>query len=104
MTVKLYRAVCRAEADLAVSLGTLSVIEGSLEGKWFAERIDDARRWGEYFSRISGAENNIILEVEYPDTLVELFFRAPRLDGIGPAIFAHAPEFAQCVAIREVGP
>ena len=45
--MRLYRAVSVAESEQVLRSGKLEIIPGSLEGKWFAESLEDARALGE---------------------------------------------------------
>lgn len=102
MTVRLYRAVSRKEADQALALGKLSTIAGSLEGKWFAEQFDHAALWGEQLARLSGIRQDTILEVEVSVKALQAAYRLPMLDGIGPAVFISEADLIHVLTVREV--
>lgn len=83
-TIKLYRAISRAELlDIADS-GLLRSASDQMGSKWFAESADDAARWGRWFY---GQDRNpfFTLEIEVPKSLAEKMGRDPNLDWIGPA-------------------
>lgn len=98
--IKLYRAVSEAEFQDVMSSGQFRVVPGSLEGKWFAERADDAREWGRRFARTSGIPHDRIVEAEVDSATADQFFRLPRLDEVGPARFAEIGQLHGAV-IRE---
>ena|SRR6266496_2457286 len=99
--VKLYRAMCDAELGEPLATGIFRAAAGAIEGKWFAESVQDAVIWGDYFESITGIKNDRIVEVELSDEVAAKLFRFPRLDGIGPARFATVEQLAGAT-IREV--
>jgi len=86
-TALLYRAVSRDElADIMGEPQMFRQGPNSFEsGKWFAETPEAAAQWGDW---LHGPGNYEIIEVEVPTSTVDQFMRVPRLDGIGPAIYA----------------
>jgi hypothetical protein len=79
----LYRAVGPAEyCDLLRSGSLASVPEAMEYGKWFAERPEDARRWGEAFY---GGGPFSIIKAAWRHDEVEGFHFCRNLDQIGPA-------------------
>ena len=86
--MRLFRAVCLEELNDICACGRLRAGANSLEGKWLAEREDDARRWAEEFERRDGRPCTII-EVEVPPEVLAGTFRVEHLDDIGPAVFVE---------------
>lgn len=101
MTVSLYRAVCNAEFVEVMANRQFGLVPNSLNGKWFAESLKDARAWGEVFSRLSGISHDKIIEAEFEQGFADGFFRLPMLDGIGPARFATIDEANSFLSVRE---
>src|SRR5262245_25268410 len=66
----------------------------SFQGKWFAERPQDAERWGWLFYGSVGLPYHVI-EVEVPDTVADQWHRDPTCDRIGPARFADETQLAE---------
>jgi hypothetical protein len=83
--VCLYRAISLAESDDISRSVRLRCIEGSLEGKWFAESRPDAAAWG---LLLYGSTPFRVVSVLIPGRIAASFFRLRRLDNIGPARFA----------------
>lgn len=69
--MKLYRAVSDAEFRDLNHTGKFREISSSLEGKWFAENVEDAMQWGNV---LEGMGNYRIIEVDIPAQIVENFF------------------------------
>ena len=88
----LYRVVSDAEYRQIMRTGRFEVIPGSLEGKWFAENLADARAWGASFSGISGIPHDKIVVASVPNAEAVGLFRIAHLDNIGPARFATVDE------------
>jgi hypothetical protein len=86
--MRLYRAVSAAECEQVLSTGTLEIIPGSLEGKWFAESLVHARAWGQMLAGLSGKPHDKIVVASVADPVAARLFRVPLLDGVGPARFA----------------
>ena len=99
-TVTLYRAVSEAEALSIREIGAFSAGPNSLGGKWFAETVEDARRWGE---ALNGPGLSRILEVTLPKSIADKLLRLERLDGIGPARYGELDQLNEAV-IREMLP
>lgn len=104
MNVKLYRAVSYAEFSDIMLSRRFNIVANSLEGKWFAERFEDARKWGEAFSRLSGIPHDKIVVAEFERAVADQFFRIPFLDEIGPARFATIDECAYLISVSEATP
>lgn len=99
--VKLYRAMCDQELEELITTGLFRAAPGAIEGKWFAESVQDAVLWGGFFERVTGIKIDRIIEVELSDAVAAKLFRIARLDGIGPARFATVEQLAGAT-IREV--
>lgn len=99
--MKLYRAASDAECEQVLRTGRLEIISQSIEGKWFAESVEDARAWGRWFSGVTGVGHDRMIVVEISDVAASGLFRLARLDGIGPARFAFVNEFGLFV-VHEV--
>ena len=91
----LYRAVSDVEWRQTVQSAKLQTMPGAMEGKWFAESIDDARSWGTWFTGITGIPHDKILVVTISDRAAARLFRLVMLDNIGPARFADAGELGE---------
>lgn len=94
--MRLFRAVCHEELKDIRDRGRLRVGENSLEGKWLAEREDDARRWADEFERRDGKPCTVIEVVVPPDVFAGAF-SVEHLDDIGPAIFVEEHDLAALV-------
>lgn len=81
LTIKLYRAISDAEFQDLIGIGKFRSTPGSLEGKWFALRPEDAKQWGNI---LHGVGNYRIIEVKVSEETAKQFFRIERLDNIGP--------------------
>jgi RHS repeat-associated protein len=92
-TMSLYRGVSQAERESLELSGRFSQGPNSLEGKWFAESSSDAAEWGR---RLSG-EGSEVVRAEVSTDTANRFFRYERLDGIGPARYVEAEDFASLV-------
>lgn len=68
-----------------------------MEGKWFAEKADDAATWGDTMD--FGGKPTVI-QADFPTSTVDDMFRVEKLDGIGPARYAEEAQFGDCCAIR----
>lgn len=55
-------------------------------GKWFAETLDHARRWGRALYQEAVFH---VMQLEIPTDLADQMFRLPLLDQIGPARYAE---------------
>ncbi len=98
--ILLYRAVSRYELEHVRATGKLSAGPGSLNGKWFAEQIEHAARWGEL---LHGAGNYEIVKVAVPGGVALMLFRIEKLDGIGPARYVEADQLDDVRVIAEIG-
>lgn len=97
---KLYRAVVDAEFQDLMINRQFRAGPNSLGGKFFAERADDAARWGDL---LEGVGNYRVIEVEIPTEVAEQLMRWDMLDGIGPARFAEFDQLSD-FTFREVKP
>jgi len=93
----LYRAVSEVEFHQVMKTGRFAVAPNTLEGKFFAETVSDAAKWGE---RLQGRGNFRIVEVKVPTTTADQLMRWERLDGIGPARYAELDQLTG-VTVRE---
>jgi hypothetical protein len=73
--VQLYRAISTEELQSIAAVGGLSCVDGSLEGKWLAESIEAAVRWGEL---IYGVGRFSVIAVEVKDDDANRFFRLTK--------------------------
>lgn len=96
----LYRAVGRDELEHIRATGALSAGPLSLSGKWFAEEIAHATKWGEL---LHGTGNYEIVVVEMPSAVARTLFRIEKLDGIGPARYVEAEQLADVRVMGELG-
>lgn len=60
--------------------------ENSLSGKWFAESVDDAAKWGEL---MEGPGNYEVIQAQLPKSVADSMLCLERLDGIGPARYGE---------------
>jgi len=67
-----------------------------MEGKWFAERMEDAIKWGKL---LEGGGSFYIVELEVASIIADGFFRIEHLDGIGPARYADCIELSSSTII-----
>jgi len=93
-SVCLYRAISLAESEDISRCGRLRSVEGSLEGKWFAENRRDADAWG---LLLYGTAPFRVVWVLIPGRIAASFFRLSRLDNIGPARFAVSDSLESAV-------
>jgi hypothetical protein len=93
-TVTLYRAVSEVEYQQLIRTGKFAVVPSSLEGKFFAERAEDAAQWGEM---LEGAGSYRIVEVEFSTRVAENLLRWEKLDGIGPARYGELHQLQDAV-------
>jgi hypothetical protein len=87
-SVKLYRVVCEAEFQQLMKTRKFQCIPASIQGKWFAESIRDAIKWGKWFSAVDGILHERIVEIEMPTDRADKLQRRSMHDGIGPARYA----------------
>jgi hypothetical protein len=99
-TIKLYRAVCEAEFQQLKATGRFESVPGSLEGKWFAETLEGARKWGDWFSIVSGARHERIIEIEIDREIADRLVRFANLDGCGSARYAELDQLTGAI-VRE---
>jgi len=92
-TTTLYRAVSYAEYDEITATGVLRAGPNSYEfGKFFAETGENAAQWG---TRLEGAGNFRVIEVQFPTSTANQFQLFQNLDGIGPARFGTFEQLGQ---------
>ena len=99
--VRLFRAVAPAELEDVARFGGFRPGPPSFQGKWFAERLDDAEAWGKSLQRLFG-ERHQIIQVDVLDSVAAEMYRLANLDGIGPARFADEELLAQINRTRPV--
>lgn len=102
-TVTLYRVMCDAEFVQLVVTRRFLIGTGNVEGKFFAETIEDAEAWGRWFHARTGVVHDRIVAVQLSREQINGMCRFPMLDGIGPAVFAspgELPEPADIEIIR----
>jgi hypothetical protein len=95
--VTLYRSVSPEEAAQLKKTGKFQQGPNSLEGKWMAESVDDAKTWG----KLLNGDGSVVVSVTMPRSLAEQLQRVPRLDGVGPARYGTIDQLSG-VTIREV--
>jgi len=83
---KLYRAVSEAEFKQIMQTGKFETGPNSLTGKFFAESLGDAGKWGDI---LQGPGNYKIVEMTLPTDSASQLMRWDRLDGIGPARYGE---------------
>jgi RHS repeat-associated protein len=96
--VTFYRAVDSLELRQIRRTGTFQSGGASMEGKWLAERLNDAKTWGD---RLNGVNRSYFLSVTMPKTQADQLYRDPNLDSVGPARFGTIPQL-QGVLILEI--
>jgi hypothetical protein len=94
--MKLFRAISMAEYHDLFSSEEFRAGRNSMEGKWFAERVEDAIAWGRL---LETGGNFYIVELEVASIIADGFFRLEHLDGIGPARFADCIELSSSTII-----
>src|ERR1700722_12250969 len=90
---RVYRAVSEAEYQDILATGLLRQGPNSLEGKWFADSLEDAKAHGK---GLMPDGNFRLVEVDVPDNAPSLHLD-PDLDGRGPARFLHNDDLATLV-------
>jgi hypothetical protein len=99
--MRLYRVVSPAELADIRACGRLRQGPNSLEGKWFAERLQDAMIWARDLYTLWSQPFHII-EVEVANPVADSWHQAPFQDQIGPARYAEAPDLSLITVIGEV--
>ena len=92
--VTLYHAVSEGACQQLMRTGTFEAIPSSLEGKFFAESVEDAAQWGEM---LEGASHYRIVEVALPASVAKSLLRWEKLDGIGPARYGELSQLQDAV-------
>jgi hypothetical protein len=57
-----------------------------MEYKWFAEKLEDAIKWGELFYHDRGVQTFYVVTASIPIAIVQEMFSQDKLDNIGKAI------------------
>jgi hypothetical protein len=84
--VTLYRAVSEGEFQQPMRTGKFEAVPSSLEGKFFAESVEEAAQWGEM---LEGASHYRIVEVALPAGVATSLLRWEKFNGIGPAKYGE---------------
>jgi hypothetical protein len=87
-TVRLFRAVSPLELADILNHGAFRAIPSSLEGKWFAETVENASEWGRHLAQLGGGSFQIV-QVDIPQNVADTMFCLSWLDQIGPARYAE---------------
>ena len=86
--IRLYRAVSADElADIAL-IGGFRPSVNCLQGKWFAETLAAAKRWGQLLSQ-GPVELIHVVQADVPQDVADQMFRLPWLDQIGPGRYSE---------------
>jgi RHS repeat-associated protein len=91
---KLYRAVSEAEFKQIMQTGKFEVGPNSLAGKFFAESLEDAAKWGD---ALQGSGNYRIVEMTLPTDSANELMRWNRLDDIGPARYGELDQLKDAI-------
>ncbi|HFB65377.1 MAG TPA: hypothetical protein ENJ60_07530 [Aeromonadales bacterium] len=83
---KLFRAISETEFKQVQKTGRFEAGPNSLGGKFFAESVDDAKRWGDV---LNGTGKSRIIETQLPKNIADGLQRWERLDGIGHARYGE---------------
>jgi hypothetical protein len=86
-TTTLYRAVSPAEYDSLINSGQFSEGPNSLGGKWFWERPEDAKTFGNKMIPLAGQKDFKIIRIELPRSITDQFHKNSSQDAIGPGQF-----------------
>ncbi len=82
---RVFRAVSENEYEQILTTSTFEIVKEGSEGKYFADTIEGARRFGE---ALMGIGQFRLIEADVPDDAPSLF-QWDNLDGRGPARFLH---------------
>ena len=80
-----------AEYEDILATGQFRSVGNCLEGKWFAERREDALTWSRLFAYPAGS---YIVAIELPDAIAAKLHHNTFLDGIGPAKYAQLEQLS----------
>lgn len=83
--VSLFRTMSKTEADQLKATGKFQAGVNSLEGKWFATTVDDAKTWDKLMNSNIKSE---ISKVNVPTDIAKTLQVNPSLDGVGPGVYA----------------
>lgn len=88
LEIKLYRAVSEAELADILSYGMFRPCPSgcSMEGKWFAESLENALEWGKRF--YASNKFHVVIATVSLEVVAKMYPREENLDGIGKAIWA----------------
>jgi len=101
-SIRLYRTVGPQEMADVILTGLLRPGPPSFQGKWLAESVHDAARWGRRFFQQAGLPFHVV-EVEVAVAVADRWYRDPNLDRIGPARYAEIADLPQITIVCEVG-
>lgn len=83
--MKLYRVVSFAELNDLRQKNRFRGTHGYTAAKWFAESLEHAVIWGQWFTKISGIPHDHYIMIEVSETVADQFEPIGRRDGVGPA-------------------
>ena len=88
LAIKLYRAVSEAELSDILNYGRFRPCPSgcSMEGKWFAEELENALEWGKRF--YPSNKFHVVVATVSLEVVATMYPREENLDGIGKAIWA----------------
>lgn len=87
----LYRAVSMPELLDIQTSQAFRTMPGQMEGKWFAERVEEAVQWG----RVLYGGHFTIVRAHVPDSMADRLFRLPMINAIGPARFIEGTDLTR---------
>ena len=91
------------EFDQLVTTGCFQSTAASLSGKWFAESLQHAVRWGELFEKWDGIPHDKFVEIEVSSELADQFLPTGFRDNTGRARYATLAQLSG-VKPKEVRP
>jgi len=94
-TTILYRAVSHAEFEQIRRTGALEIGPNGLGGKFFAETVEHAERWGELLEGEGGFR---VVSIQISNAIVGRLMRWENLDNIGPAIYIEMEDLRGIVS------
>lgn len=88
-----------AEYEDILATGRFRSVGNCLGGKWFADHLDDARRWA---LRLTYPAKIFILEVELAEDIATALYANPYLDGIGPGRYAELEDLRDATILTVI--
>jgi hypothetical protein len=87
-TIELYRAISRSELEDIRVCGKFRICPSgcSMEVKWFAEKLENAVKWGNRFYFDNGEKVFYVVTASIPSEILKEMFYDENLDDIGSAI------------------